>query len=573
MKTRLKILSLVILLAFLGLTSKLFYWQIIKGKQLSLLTKAQREWGRVLSAPRGNILSSDGSWLAARDTSWLVFASKPDLEDSIDSIADKLAPFLVEEDEERGGRELLLEEAGRLKNLLSRKESVWIPLKRGVEEEVKRNIESLGIEGIGFEPEEARIYPESSSSAHLLGFVGKNESGDDVGYFGLEGYYDMTLSGKPGFISQEFDARGTPILLQESEEVEAINGVDLLTHIDKSIQRRLEKKLEEGMERYGAVGGTAIIMNPKDGGILAMASFPSFDPANYSEYGDIFFKNPAISDIFEPGSIFKVLVMAAGLDSGAVDLDTKCDICDGPLKVDKYTIETWNKEYREDSSITDIIVHSDNVGMAFVGQKLGADTLFDYLDAFGMGKKTGVDLQGEVSGLVREKGTWNVVDLATASFGQGVSITPVQMVSAVSAIANGGMLYAPQVVDKLIGENWQEDIKPLEKGRVLSEKSAMQITAMMAEAAESGEAKWTYKRGFKVAGKTGTAQIPIAGHYDEEKTIASFVGFAPFDDPKFVMLVMLKEPATSPWASETAAPLWYSIAEDLFVYFRIQPER
>lgn len=165
------------------------------------------------------------------------------------------------------------------------------------------------------------------------------------------------------------------------------------------------------------------------------------------------------------------------------------------------------------------------------------------------------------------------MDLATASFGQGVSITPIQMVTAVSAIANGGILYTPQVVDGLFGEDWEEDIKPIEKVRVLSEKTAMEITAMMAEAAESGEAKWTHKKGFKVAGKTGTAQIPIAGHYDEDKTIASFVGFAPYDNPKFVMLVTLREPESSPWASETAAPLWYSIAEDLFVHFKIQPER
>jgi len=165
MKSRLKVLSLVLLIAFIGLTSRLFYWQIIRGKQLSLLTKAQREWGKVLSAPRGNILSSDGSWLAARDVSWLVFASKPDLEISNDNIADKLVPFLTKEGKEGEQKELFLEEAGRIKELLNRKESVWIPLKRGVEEDVKRNIESLGISGIGFEPEESRVYPESSSSA------------------------------------------------------------------------------------------------------------------------------------------------------------------------------------------------------------------------------------------------------------------------------------------------------------------------------------------------------------------------------------------------------------------------
>jgi cell division protein FtsI/penicillin-binding protein 2 len=220
----------------------------------------------------------------------------------------------------------------------------------------------------------------------------------------------------------------------------------------------------------------------------------------------------------------------------------------------------------------DVIVHSDNVGMSFVAQKLGAESLFDYLNSFGIGKATEIDLQGEASPKLREKGTWNIVDLATAGFGQGVAVTPIQMISAASAIANDGVLVKPQVVDKLKGPGWEEDIKPETLRRVISKESADEITAMMLEAAKNGEAKWTHLRGFKVAGKTGTAQIPISGHYDSEKTIASFVGFVPADEPKFVMLVTLKEPSSSPWASETAAPLWYSIAKDLFPYFGIQPE-
>ena len=220
----------------------------------------------------------------------------------------------------------------------------------------------------------------------------------------------------------------------------------------------------------------------------------------------------------------------------------------------------------------DVLINSDNVRMSFVGQKLGADLLYDYLAKFGIGSETGVDLQGEATGRLRERGTWNIVDLATTSFGQGVSTTPLQMVRAVGAIANDGVIATPQVVDRLVGEGWEEDIKPVYGERVISEKAAKEITDMMAEAAKGGEAKWTHTGGFRVAGKTGTAQIPIAGHYDEDKTIASFVGFAPYNDPEFVMLVTLREPQTSPWASETAAPLWYSIARDLFIYFGVQPQ-
>ncbi|MBI2103942.1 penicillin-binding protein, partial [Candidatus Woesebacteria bacterium] len=214
----------------------------------------------------------------------------------------------------------------------------------------------------------------------------------------------------------------------------------------------------------------------------------------------------------------------------------------------------------------------DNVGMAFVAQKLGAEALYDYLAKFGIGRKTEVDLQGEIAGSLRKKGTWNEVDLVTAGFGQGVAVTAMQMVKSVAAIANGGYEVTPQVVDKLVGPGWGEDLPAKIGSKILSDTTVSEITAMMVEAAEHGESKWTSVKGFKVAGKTGTAQIPIAGHYDEEKTNASFIGFAPANNPKFVMLVTLREPQTSPWASETAAPVWYNIAQDLFLRFGIQPE-
>ena len=568
MQTRLKLIAAFFLIIFIILSARLFFWQVIRGKDLSAQARDQYQTGKSIVAPRGNILASDSTWLAARGEAWLVYASLPDIKENPRKIADKLAPFFLEEESER--TDVLLE-VERIYSLLTKNEIVWVPIKHKISTEVKRNIEALGLEGIGFEIQETRIYPEASSAAHLLGFVGKDTEGEDIGYFGLEGYYNAPLSGKSGYLGRERDAMGLPIGIGDTTEVMAIAGVDLLTNIDKTIQLLLDEKLSEGIEKYGAVGGTAVVMNPKNGAILAMSAFPSYDPTDYSEYGDEFFKNPIVSDSFEPGSIFKVLIMAAGLDSGAVEPDTKCEICDGPLKVDKYFIKTWNNEYNPDATMLDVIVLSDNVGMSYVGQKTGADTLYDYLDAFGIGKATDVDLQGEMAPKLREKGTWNIVDLATTSFGQGVVTTPMQMIRAVGAIANDGMLVTPQVVDRILGETWGEDIKPEINERVISAKTANEVTAMMVEAAKNGEAKWTHLRGFNVAGKTGTAQIPIAGHYDEDRTIASFVGFAPADDPDFVMLMTLREPSSSPWASETAAPLWYTVAKDLFIYFGIQP--
>lgn len=569
MRIRIKLFSALFFVAFLLLIIRLFNWQVLRGKQLSIQARAQYQKNQVLLAPRGDILAQDGSIIVASDDAYLIFAYLPHIENDISVVADKLALLLTEDAEDKN---MLLDEANRIKSLLSKDDVFWVPIKHKVSTETKNSVASLTIAGVDFELEEKRIYPEASSAAHLLGFVGKNSQGEDQGYFGIEGYYDLMLAGKPGYLSQESDAQGSPIFLGNTRQVLAVEGVDLVTYIDKAVQLTVEQNLSDAIEKYGAKAGTVIVMDPKTGGIVAQASYPSYDPQKYSSYTDSLFKNPAVSSSFEPGSIFKVFVIAAALDDGVVETDTKCEVCSGPLRVDKYTIETWNQQYRADSTMVDVIVHSDNVGMAWVAQQLGADKLYDYLSLFGIGKLTGIDLQGEATPKLREKGTWNIVDLATAGFGQGVATTPIQIIKGVATIANKGISVNPKMIDKIVGDNWEETIKMKRQKRVISEEVANDVIAMMVEAAKGGEAKWTHLTGFKVAGKTGTAQIPISGHYDEEKTIASFVGFAPADNPKFVMLTTLREPSSSPWASETAAPLWYSIAKDLFLYYGIQPE-
>jgi cell division protein FtsI/penicillin-binding protein 2 len=264
--------------------------------------------------------------------------------------------------------------------------------------------------------------------------------------------------------------------------------------------------------------------------------------------------------------------MAAAIDSNSVSLNETCNLCAGPRTIADYTIQTWNEKYYPDSSMSDIIVHSDNVGMVYVAEKLGVNRFFDYLQKFGLLQKTNIDLQGEVSGKILPKTDWHSIDLATASFGQGIAFTPIQVLSAVSSIANKGEIFQPQVVAK-VQELKPIEIKPISAFRPISAKTAGIITQMMVEAVEKGEAKWAKPKGYQIAGKTGTAQIPIAGHYDPEKTIASFVGFAPAENPAFVMLVTLNEPKTSVWGSETAAPLWFSIAQDIFRLKKIAPNQ
>lgn len=562
---RFKFVFLVFMLLFASLIARLFYWQVVKGQELKTQASYQYKGNKTLTAPRGNIYANDGTWLAVMRTNWLLFAELPQLSESSTQVANKLAPLLIVDNFESRDeyRQALLSETEKIRSALDRKGVVWVPVKRKITSEIKEKIEGLNIKGLGFEAEETRYYPEGSTSAQLLGFVGKDENGEDTGYFGLEGFYNILLSGKDGFVQREKDLSGVPILSSGLSEIAAIAGTDLVTNIDKRIQNTVDKKLLEGMEKYGAVQGSVIVMDPHTGAVLAMSSYPSYDPVKYFEFDQSLFKNPAISDTFEPGSIFKVVVMASGIDAGVIKPDTICDICHEPFKVDKYFIKTWNNEYHANSTMTEVLVHSDNVGMSFIANKLGSDAMYDYLDKFGIGKPTGIDLQGEASINLRKKGTWNIVDLATSSFGQGVSTTPIQIIRSVSSIANGGYLITPKIVN---------NNEYPEKVRIISKDAADQTTAMMIESAKNGEAKWTDLKGFSIAGKTGTAQIPISGHYDAEKTIASFIGFAPAYDPKFIMLVTLKEPQSSQWASETAAPLWYSIAGDIFKFFGIQPE-
>lgn len=555
---RSRILLGIFILLFITLNARLFYWQVIKKDELSSDASSQYKSNVVTSGSRGSILASDGSILAIKADNWKIFLESKKLKITKSELAKKISPIL-------GDEQSVVEE-------IVKTDKNWIVVKPRINEDVKKNIEALKISGIGFEKNESRFYPEASVAAQLLGFVGKNDTGDNIGYFGLEGFHNLSLSGKSGFRGVKKDAKGIQILTENSVEVASENGINLLTSIDKRIQILIEQKLAEGITKYGAIGGSITVMDPNDGRVLAMASLPSYDPLDYQKYNDSLFKNPVITDTFEPGSIFKVIVMASGIDSGEISPDTKCDICDGPLKIDKFTIKTWNNEYTKDITMTDVIIHSDNVGMSFIGQKLGADKLYDYLSSFGIGKKTGVDLQGEVIAKMRDKGTWNIVDLATATFGQGVAVTGIQMLRAVSVIANGGFLIHPHVVTELRGSDWSEKIKIEDSTRIISEKAAKETSLMMVEAVNQGEAKWAKPKGFdNIAGKTGTAQIPVAGHYDPTNTNHSFIGFAPFDKPKMIMLVTLKSPQSSPWAAETAAPLWFSISKELFPYLGVTP--
>ncbi len=333
-----------------------------------------------------------------------------------------------------------------------------------------------------------------------------------------------------------------------------------------------EQKLKDGIKRYGASGGAVGIMDPKTGDIIAMAAEPSFDPQKYWEYSDAEYKNPFITNTYEPGSTLKPIVMASALDAGLITPQTKCNICAGPVSVSGYELHTWNDKYYKDTNMIDVIRHSDNTGMVFVALKLGADRMIDYLAKFGIGKTTDIDFERANNPPFKARNAWYDVDLATTGFGQGISVTPIELLTAFSALANEGKIMKPRVVTAFENPNGEVLKIPTKVvSTPISSKTAKIMTQILVNAVENGEAQWTKLKGYRIAGKTGTASIPVKGHYDPDSTITSFIGFAPAEDPKFIMLVILDKPATSIYAAETAALVFCDIARDLLTYYGVLP--
>jgi len=581
---RINLVFLAFCLAFIAILSRLFYWQILASEKLAI--EAQKQYGQknIIFSLRGEIKANDNATLVTNQTAYLVYVNPKKIKIPPGQLADQLAPIFLEDkitDQEStessksnfDKKDIMEKEIERIKKSLSKTNLEWIALKHKVEKTSLEKIKSLGIEGVDFEEESKRFYPESSMAAHLLGFVGSDANGEDKGYFGLEGFYDYELKGRSGFTIAEKDARGAPIILGGTEQIEAINGRNMILHLDRTVQFIVEKKLREAVIRYGAKEGSVAIMDPKTGGIIALSNFPSYAGGNWQSFDSGLYKNPFIADTFEPGSIFKTFVMAAALNENAVKPETICNKCSGPRIVNDFTIKTWNSKYYPGTSMTEVLEHSDNVGMVFVGEKLGGEKLISYLQNFGFGQPTGIDLEEETNVPLRPKNEWRPIDLATVTFGQGIAVTGIQTLTAVAAIANGGKLFKPHVVARIQNDNGSIiEIKPKLTRQVIKPATSKVLTEMMVNAVDKGEARFAKPKGYRIAGKTGTAQIPIAGHYDPTKTIASFIGFAPADDPKFVMLTILREPTSSPWGSETAAPLFFDITKELFTYYKIAPE-
>ncbi|MBI4089371.1 MAG: penicillin-binding protein 2, partial [Candidatus Levybacteria bacterium] len=538
MKWRYPFVFIAFIVLFTFVIGRLFYWQVVKAEMLTKLAKSQYNGFVKVLPKRGEIKTSDKYPIVSNKVFYSLFVNPQDLKDKNKTI--QTLSTLLDVDTASISSELL-------------SDKLWVPVKSNLDYQKKGEIEKMQIHGVGFEEHFGRFYPEASIAAHLLGFVGKNESGDDRGYFGLEGYYDRLLKGKEGYAIELHDAMGRPILSKRSDKTQGTDGGNLILSIDRSVQFLVEQKLKDGIEKYGAVGGMVGIMDPHTGDIISMVSLPSFSPEKFWEYDESLYKNPFIANTYEPGSTLKPIVMAGALDAGIITPLTKCTICGGPVTVSGYDLHTWNDKYYKDTNMIEVIQRSDNIGMVFVAQKLGVDRMISYLTSFGLGSLTDIDLQGEIAPSLKSKNAWYDVDLATTGFGQGISVTPIELLVAFSALANEGRILKPRVVTAFEDVNKKILEIPIKiKGTPISERTAKIMAEILVNAVEKGEAQWTKLKGYRIAGKTGTASIPVLGHYDPNNTIVSFIGFAPVENSKFVMLVILEKPTTSIYAAETA---------------------
>ncbi|MFN2194930.1 MAG: peptidoglycan D,D-transpeptidase FtsI family protein [Anaerolineales bacterium] len=436
----------------------------------------------------------------------------------------------------------------------------------GLGESKKKDALPPSLDGLIWNAHLVRAYPEHELASNLLGFVSR----EGRGYFGIEEKYNDLLSGSTRQIWVANDPNQVQSLPTPPE------GASLILTIDREIQDTVEEILDRSVETTGSASGTIIVLQPETGEILALASTPRMDLNEFWDYGNVYPGstpfNRAVSQAYEPGSVFKVFTMASALDSGAVKPNTSF-LDTGVFNIGGITIQNWNLAAWGPQDMVGCMQHSLNVCLAWVASEMGAKTFYEYLQRFGIGHLTGVDMAGEVAGRLKlpGDGDWYEADLGTNSFGQGVSTTPLQMIAGVAAIANEGKMVTPHIVRAVVDNGRQYEVTPQVAGYPIKQKTARTLTDMLTTSLQK-ESSSALVPGYQVAGKTGTAEIPTPAGYTTGVTNASFVGWGPSDDPKFVIYVWLEKPTTSPWGSVVAAPVFSEVAQRLVILMDLPPD-
>ncbi|OLC13720.1 MAG: hypothetical protein AUH29_12200 [Candidatus Rokubacteria bacterium 13_1_40CM_69_27] len=553
LRPRVLILAAILAVAFGGVTARLGQLQILRHAELSAMAERQYSRTVVLHAQRGPIVDRQGATLAASSPAESLFAQPRSVGDPV-RVAARLAPIVR------------MSPAELHAALVSPRPFVW--LRRRLPPAVAERVRALREPGLGLVAEPLRLYPNRELAAHVLGFEGV-----DGGLEGIERAWNDTLQGGPGKAVVGRDALGRDVVTQQVLQPPAPGNGVMLT-LDVNIQYVAEREIDAAYRRTGAKAAMAVVLEPRTGDVLAIAIRPTFNPNTFLDVPsrDVW-RNRAITDPFEPGSTFKVILAAAALEEGVVRPSDRVFGENGAITIARTTIHDW-KKYGW-LTFAEVLQHSSNVGSIKVGLALGGARYHRYMSAFGFGAPTGVGLPGESRGLLRDPQRWSGLSLPTMSIGQEVSVTALQMVAAVGAIANGGTLMQPHLVRAVFDADGREARRfgPVAVRQVISAETVRTLTRLLVGVVDAGTGHNAAIPGYQVAGKTGTAQKldPATGRYSRAPGVLSFVGFAPADEPRFVMLVMLDEPRNEQWGSEAAAPVFAAIGRAVLRYLDVPP--
>ncbi len=548
-KKRILAIFIIFFIIVIFLFFRLLWIQVINSDEYQKKALDQRLRQLKVEPKRGVIYDRNGKELAISASSETVVAIPLEIDDP-DLVAGKLAPILE------------LDKEYIYERLTKQASAVYI--KRKIEEEAARKIRELDLDGITFTEESKRYYPRDSLASHLLGFAGIDSQGLD----GIELSYDKYLRGIPGKIESERDAAGRTIPGGVEKYIAPENGFNIYLTIDEVIQYLAERELDRALNEFNISGGTIIVMDPRDGGVLALANRPKYNPNNFAEYPQKYWRNRAISDSFEPGSTFKIVTTASALEEGVVN-ENDIFVDPGYINVSGERISCWKAGGHGRQTFTEVVQNSCNPGFVQVGMRLGKEAFYNYITAFGLGEKTGIKLPGEADGLVYEYDEIGPVELATISFGHGITVTPIQLTSAVAAVANGGMLLRPRLVEEIRTPEGEliEEIEPVQVRQVVSEETASRTLKLLENVVAEGTGSNAGIEGYRIGGKTGTAK-----HYGAQIYDSSFVGIVPIDDPQLVVLVVLYDVTGFPYyGSQTATPIFKNLALDTLRYLEIPP--
>ena len=558
-RKRIAFIFLCTIFVFFALTTRLFWLQIVKGEELQQRAFNNRMRDIEVKAKRGTVFDRNGKELAISISADTIVAIPPQIRNSKreEEIAKQLSEIL----------ELDYE---RVLNRITRR-SAFEFVQRRVDFEKAQQIKDLNLPGIRIIEENQRFYPKGSLAAHILGFAGI----DNQGLEGIEVTFEEKLRGEPGRIRVEFDAGGREIPHATHEYIPPKAGYSLILTIDEVIQHIVERELDKVIQTTRAKGATIILMDPKTGGILAMSSRPTFDPNEFGRFPSQNWRNSAVSNSYEPGSTFKIITLAAAIEEGLFD-PKKTFHDPGFIKIGSETIRCWRAGGHGTQTFVEVVENSCNPGFITLGLNIEAKQrglFYQYIRGFGFGSLTNVSLPGEAPGIMISERNLKQINIATISMGQSIAITPLQLVTAVSGIVNDGTLMRPKIVKEIRDEdgNLIEALNPQPIRQIVSKETSKLTREILESVVLNGTGRNAYIPGFRVAGKTGTAQKVVGGRYAQGKYIASFVGFAPADDPRVVGLVVIDEPVGPYYGGQIAAPVFRNVIEDVLRYLEVEP--